>query len=137
MKSFVALGAAGAIVLTPLTFVPGCELIPPQTTSHYSRPGRPIARDRFARVDVFLAGDQPGRRYVVIGDVEVVARSRNTSLKNLLEYARRESRKLGGDAVVDVRAPQSAKARRDACGGAPTSRRTLTGTVVTWESGPR
>lgn len=132
MNPMVAVGAAGAILLSPLTFVPGCELIPPKVSSHYSGPGRPIARGRYARVDVFLAGEDPGRRYGVLGDVEIRARSRNTSLHNLLDYARREARKLGGDAVVEVRSQRAIQASRGACAGAPVTRLTLTGRVVRW-----
>lgn len=132
MNPMVAVGAAGAIILSPLTFIPGCELIPPKISSHYSGPGRPIARDRYARVDVFLAGESPGRSYVILGDVEIRARSRNTGLGNMLDYARREARKLGGDAVVEIRSQQEIQTGRGPCAGAPATRRTLTGTVVRW-----
>jgi len=128
----VTVGAAGAILLSPLTFVPGCELTPPKVTSHYVGPGRPIARDHLAGVDVFLAGRMPDRRYVSLGDIEIRARSRNTSVLNLLDYARSEARKLGGDAVVDMRIEQAVQTSRDARAGAPAGRLTLTGQVVRW-----
>lgn len=133
MNPIVSLGAAGALLLSPLTFVPGCELTPPKIKSHYSGTGRPIARDPRIRVEVFLAGREPGWDYAVVGDVEVMARSRNTSVINMLDYARREARKLGGDAVVDVRIQQAMEASPDACGGSPVKGLTLTGKVVTWE----
>ena len=85
MNPMVMVVAAGAILLTPLTFVPACQVIPPKVTSHYSGPGRPIPRDRLAPVDVFLAGQRLGRDYVVLGDVDIRARSRNTSLANLVD----------------------------------------------------
>jgi hypothetical protein len=128
----VAVGAAAAILLTPLTFVPGCELMPPRISSHYTGPGRPVPRDRSAHVDIFLAGHDPERSFVVLGDVEVHARSRNTSLTNMFDYARGEARKLGGDAVVEVRSERETRFARGPCAGAPTTRRTLTGTVVRW-----
>jgi hypothetical protein len=128
----VAVAAVGAILLSPLTFVPGCELVPPKVSSHYSGPGRPIARARFARVDVFLAGQEPGQPYVVLGDIDIRARSRNTSLHNLLDYARHEARKLGGDAVVEVRVERAIQTSRGACAGAPVTRLTLSGRVVRW-----
>lgn len=132
MNPMVAVGAAGAILLSPLTFVPGCELIPPRITTHYVGPGRPMPRDQYAPVDVFLAGKEPGMSYTVLGHVEIRARSRNTSLSNMLDYARREARKLGGDAVVEIRSEQKTQAARGPCAGSPVTRRVLTGTVVRW-----
>jgi len=133
MNPIVSLGAAGALLLSPLTFVPGCELTPPKIRSHYSGTGRPIARDPHVRVEVFLAGQEPGWDYAVVGDVEIRARSRNTSVINMLDYARREAGKLGGDAVVEVRMQHATEASPDACGGSPVNGLALTGKVVTWK----
>ena len=105
------------------TFVPGCEVIPPRVrtvTTGDTRPARPLD----APVDVFLAGRTPPRRFVEIGTVEVTTGNRNTSLGNLLDSARREARRLGGDALVDVRPPT---------GFDPLPRtRVLTARVVSW-----
>ena len=118
----------GAVLVIP-TFIPGCEQFPPRVTSHYLLPGKPIARDPFAQVPVFLRGDQPTRRYVVIGDIEVLTRGRNTSLGNMIEYASREARKMGGEAILDVwpRPVEDAKASADRRG-----RHVLTAKVVRW-----
>ena len=92
---------AGPDLVVP-TFIPGCEQFPPRITSHYLVPGKPVARNRFAEVGVYLHGEEPSRRYVVIGDVQVLTRSRNTSLSNMIEYASNEACKMGGEALVDV-----------------------------------
>jgi hypothetical protein len=114
-----------------LSFVPGCGLLPPKVTSVYTGIGEPIARPRDARVEVFLAGNLPNRLYVELGQLEVLTRSRNTSLDNMLEYAKREARKLGGEAIVDVwpRAVQSNGRPVD-----PRGRRILTAKIVKWEA---
>ena len=132
MSPMVPVGVAGAILLSPLTFVPGCELTPPKVSSHYVGPGGPIARDRRVGVDLFLAGRMPDRHSVSLGDIEIRARSRNTSVINLLEYARREARRLGGDAVVNVHIDQALQPSRAPCAGTPAARLTLTGQVVRW-----
>lgn len=75
-----AVGAAGAILHSPLTFISGCEQGPPRISFHYTGLGRPVARDGSAPVEIFLAGQDPDRSYVVLGDIEIQARSRNTSL---------------------------------------------------------
>lgn len=116
-----ARGPATGIVIP--TFVPGCELIPPRVSSVYTGKGHPRARRDDARIEVFLAGERPNREFVVVGELEVATGNRNTSLSNLIEYARREARRLGGDAIVDVRPPAST----DRPG-----KRVLTAKVVSW-----
>ena len=126
---------AGALVLLPAieigslptflpTFIPGCELTPPQVTSIYTGEGRPVPRPRDAEVAVFLRGEPPALPYVVVGEVRVSTASRNTSLQNLVEYASREARRLGGDAIVDVW-PRPAT-------GDLAGERILTAQVVNW-----
>jgi len=107
------------------TFVPGCQLSPPQVKSVYAGEGKPIARPRDWTIEIFLAGDLPKRRYVVVGELQVLTRSRNTSLNNMLEYAAREARKMGGDAIVDVW-PRSVSVD-------PRGPRILTAKIVNWE----
>src|SRR5262245_17095489 len=116
--SLVCLSAAidfGPPLVIP-SFIPGCEQFPPRVTAHYLVPGEPVAGEPFAEVGVYLRGQEPERRYVVIGDVEVVARSRNTSLWNMIDYASNEARKMGGEAIVDVwpRASQGVGGSADA-----------------------
>ncbi len=94
-------GGSGIFLVIP-TFISGCEQFPPRVRTTYVGVGKPVPRPRHARVEVFLAGNPPPRPSVVLGEVEVLTRSRNTSLDNLLEYAASEARKLGGDALVDV-----------------------------------
>lgn len=114
----------GSTALFLPTFIPGCELTPPKVTSVYKGKRQPVARPRDADIEVFLAGDLPERRYVVVGELQVLARNRNTSLHNMLEYAAREARKLGGDAIVDVW-PRPASVD-------PQGERILTAKVVNW-----
>jgi hypothetical protein len=126
---------AGALVLLPAieigsrspflpTFIPGCEATPPRVTSVYTGEGLPVPRARDAAVGVFLHGDAPRMRYVVVGEVRVTTSSRVTSLNNLIECAQREARRLGGDAIVDV---WPGPATGDLAG-----QRTLTARVVNW-----
>jgi len=127
---------AGALALLPAieigsrasflpTFIPGCELIPPRVTSTYVGKGRPVPRRRDAVVGVFLRGDGPRQRYVVVGEVRVTTASRVTSLGNLLQCAERAARRMGGDAIVDVW-PRAATSD-------PTGERILTAKVVNWQ----
>ena len=111
------------------TFMPGCEQFSPRVRSTYVGEDKPVPRSQQAPVAVFLSGRDPQRAYIVVGNVEVLARSRNTSLDNLLDHAMREARRLGGDAIVDVvprRAPVARGANR-----AP-GRLVLTASVARW-----
>ena len=122
----------GPVLVIP-TFIPGCEQFPPRVTSRYLLSGKPVAHDRFAGVDVFLRGQRPPRPFFVIGDVEVISRSRNTSLGNMVDYASGAARKMGGDAIVDVW-PRSAEAPGG--GRDPRGRHMLTAKIVRWSLAP-
>jgi len=123
----LCLSMAIEMIVIP-TFIPGCEQFPPRVTARYLVPGKPTARDRFAEVGVYLHGREPARSYVVIGEVEVLTRSRNTSLSDMIDYASVEARKMGGEAIVDVW-PRSVAARGSADSR---GRHQLTAKIVRW-----
>ena len=106
------------------SFLPACEPLPPRTQFFPSGETQPTDRARDANVEVFLAGQSPAREHTVLGEVEVLARSHRTSLNNLLDSARREARKHGGDALMEVRPRAVSSAAR-----APL---VLTAKVVRW-----
>jgi len=85
------------------TFVPGCEQAAPRIRTTLVQAGHPKARAGDAGVALYFAGDPVPGAPRVIGHVELRARGRNTSLDNLVEYARREARRVGGDVLVDAR----------------------------------
>lgn len=66
----------------------------------------------------------PARRYVVVGRVEVRARSRNSHLDNLLGHAARKARDLGADALVDIVPGESSTA---------SGRLVVTANLARWE----
>ena len=84
------------------SFLPGTTIRPYQVRSKYLGPGRPVARPKFAEVDVHFRGQgrPPGGR--TIGIVEVSTTNRNVSIQNLIEGAQIQARRFGGDALVDV-----------------------------------
>jgi hypothetical protein len=126
----LSLGVALEVAVIP-TFIPGCEQFPPHITSRYLIPGKPTARGPRAAVDVYLHGQEPPRYYAVIGEVQVLTRSRNTSLSNMIDYASDEARKMGGGAIVDVwpRAVPGPGGASD-----PQGRRLLTAKIVRWSA---
>jgi hypothetical protein len=111
------------------TFVSGCQQFPPRVRSIYTAEGRPAPRPRGAIVDVFFAGSPPQRSFAVVGTVEVRARSRNSNIDNLLVYAEREARRLGGDALIEVRPRENFPADRER--GA--RRLVITAEVARWQ----
>lgn len=118
-------GTTGAPSFRLATFIPACEPVPPHVQSVYLGRGKPVPRGRFTAVDVFMRGHHPALRYQVIGEVTVSSTSRNVSLWNLIDTAKAEARRLGGEALIDVDPhPQSPDN--------PRGERVLTATVVNW-----
>ncbi len=112
------------------SFVPGCEQFVPRVRSEYTAAGRPTPRDASAPVDVYLRGHEPVRPYQVVGKLELLARSRNTSLENLVDHARRTARGMGGDALLETW-PRDAASLEPPRG--ERGRLYLTASVIRWE----
>ena len=130
------LGIVLGLLLSLLTYVPGCEFLRPVVRSQYSGVHLPVPRSRNAAVEMFLSGNDPTRSYVVLGTVSVQARSRNTSLSNLMHYAQREARRMGGDAIIDIRFQQWTRSSEGIIKSTLEPRGMLTGTVVHVLPGP-
>jgi hypothetical protein len=110
------------------SFVAGCEQAPPRIRTTLLPGDHPRARPRDAAVASFLAGSAVPGTPRVIAHVELRARSRNTSLGNLMDYARREARRVGGELLVDVRPGEAAPDPR----GPGHSPLMLTADIATW-----
>jgi hypothetical protein len=108
----------------PLSFVPACEPLTPKVTFVQSGDAHPAPRDRNAKVEVFLVGSTPERRFVEVGQLEVLGRSSRHNLTSLIEAAQRRARAMGGDALVEVRPNLEVSPRRTPM--------TLTARVVRW-----
>lgn len=85
-----------------LSFVAACGGRPARVEFEPAVTALPPARPRDANVEVFLAGSPPSRRYVPLGSLRVTATHRRMSLANVLELARAEARRRGGDALIEV-----------------------------------
>lgn len=106
------------------SFIPSCEVRHPRIVFTSAVTTLPEPRRRDALVEVFYAGRAPTRRYVVLGEVEVRGRSDRMNFNLLVDHARREARRCGGEALVDVRpAVQTDE---------PRAPMTVTAKVVTW-----
>lgn len=118
--------AAGARTTDPIvaSFLPGCETRAPITRFFPSQAAPRPSRRGDAAVAVYLAGRDPGRGYTVLGEIEVQARKRGVRFDDLVEHARREARRRGGDALLGVR-PRADTATP----GAPPA---MVATVVGW-----
>ncbi len=113
--------------------------------SMYIGSGTPIARPDSAQVEVFLRSDPPSRPYLTVGEVEVSTdRTRRRVAGRLLHYARKEVRKMGGDALIvethsHPTSGTSVPSYNYATGGityhhsGPGMRMTLKGSVIVWK----
>lgn len=119
-----AFGAGPTGAPLPASFVRGCEQFPPEVTASRTGAGPAVKRPRNAPVGLHLLGSPPARRYVVVGCVEVRARSRNSNLDNLLGHAARKARELGADALVDIVPGESSTA---------SGRLVVTANLARWE----
>lgn len=102
-------GRPAAVVAT---FLPSCDASPPRPrlTTTYTAAGRPHAKPADAPVEVFEREADPARRWVALGEVRVLASGPRTSVDDLTDWAKRGARRLGGDALVDVRIDDAASA---------------------------
>ena len=118
-------GAVAHHAFTIGSFIPACEPVPPHVESIFTSAIRPAPRGRFAQVEVFMHGRDPTLHYQVVGVVTVSTRSRNVSLWNLLDSAKAEARRMGGEAIIDV-------FPRPVSNDDPQGARVLTAKVVNW-----
>lgn len=81
-------------------FAAGCVMPPPEIKSLYLGSGLPTPRPDSSQVEVFLRSDPPQRAFSSIGEVEITTQRSKRSMANMLDYARREARKLGADALI-------------------------------------
>jgi uncharacterized protein YbjQ (UPF0145 family) len=114
------------------TFIYSCDASDPapRLRTTYTAPGKPRPRPKGASVEVFEEGKAPARKYVRIGEVNVLASGSRTSVDELTDWARRGARQLGGDAIVNMTCDDAAHAQPKA---GPVGLLYLTATVVSWE----
>lgn len=114
------------------SFIHSCDASDPRPRlrTHFTAAGRPASRPDSATVAVFARAQMPARRYVVLGDVNVLASGSRTSVDELTDWARRGARRLGGDALVDLTWDDAAHVQPPA---GPVGLLYLTATVVRWE----
>lgn len=114
------------------TFLYSCDASNPEprVRTTYTAAGRPRPRPNSAPVEVFRRGQSPARKYVPIGEVNVLASGSRASVDELTEWARRGARRLGGDAIVNVSWDDAASVRPKA---GPVGLLYLTASVVRWE----
>lgn len=114
------------------SFIPACEDATPRPRlrTTFTAAGRPRPRAASAPIEVFQSGQSPTRKYLPLGEVSVLASSSRTSVDDLTEWAQRGARRLGGDAIVDVRWDDAASVRPKA---GPVGLLYLTAQVVRWE----
>jgi hypothetical protein len=79
---------------------------------------------------MFERGHAPARAHEVIGEVRVVASSSRTGTSTLSDWAKREARRLGGDALVDVAWEDAARTTPPA---GPVGLLALDAKVVRWQ----
>jgi hypothetical protein len=124
----------------------GCaSMRAPHISTLYTGPGTPTPKPDSATVEVFLAGTPPERAYTVLGEVQITTDREKRSAQEVLDYAKAEARKLGGDALVDVGTSSevipggvrsytnlyNGKEEHDTYG--PGQRRILKGKAVAWK----
>lgn len=83
-----------------LLFVCGCYR-PPYINSMYTASSTPVPRDPAAEIEVFMEGTSIPSG-LVVGFVEISTERDSRPLQELLEYAKDEARKMGGDCLVGV-----------------------------------
>lgn len=83
-----------------LSFLFGCH-VPPYINSMYTASSTPVPRGPGAEVEVFMEGT-PIPSGLVVGFVEISTERDDRPLQELLEYAKDEARKMGGDCLVGV-----------------------------------
>ena len=86
-----------------LAVAAGCAMPPPHINSMYTGTGEPVAKPDTATIAVFLDTAPPERPFSVIGRVEIATDNDKRTMEDMLFYAREEARKLGGDALVNLK----------------------------------
>jgi hypothetical protein len=140
ISMLVMLSLAGCVSTMP----------PPHINSLYTGPGTPSPRTDSTAVEVFLDTAPPQHAYAVIGRVEITTENDARTLENMLVYAKDEARRLGGDALINLKNTETTTA---SSGGysypvknwvtgevmgvrkvenGPTNRRVLLADVVVW-----
>ena len=119
----------GGVVATFFYACPGPGVAPTVRTS-FTAAARPAPRPKSAKVDVYLRGRKPARRYQLVGTVDVLAHSSHTGVDELQGRAMRAARQMGGDAIVDVWYDDAANVRPRA---GEQGMLYLTASVARWE----
>ncbi len=127
-----AVAVPGARPAALASFIHSCDASDPEPRlrTRFTAAGRPAPRPDSATVEVYERGAAPARRYVAIGEVNVLASGSRTPVHELTDRARRGARRLGGDAIVDVAWDDAASVRPPA---GSVGQLYLTATVVRWE----
>jgi hypothetical protein len=114
------------------TFMYSCDASDPEPRlrTTYTAAGRPRPRSNTSWVETFPQGQAPARKFVVIGEVSVLASGPRTSVDQLTDCAKRGARRLGGDAIVNVSWDDAAHVQPKA---GPVGLKYLTASVVSWE----
>lgn len=114
------------------SFIYSCDASAPQPRlrTTWTGPGRPHPRSRLSTVEVFPRGKSPAKKFVPIGEVNVLASGSRTSVDELTDWAKRGARRLGGDAIVNVNWDDAASVKPKA---GPVGLLYLTATVVRWD----
>jgi len=107
VMSVLVCGCATEHGLTPeVPRPPGESLQPPHVNALFLGTGVPVPRPDTALVEVYTRTSPPSREVIVIGTVEVFTENDTRTNENMLWYARREARRLGGDALVNLETSQ-------------------------------
>lgn len=96
------LPAPGTPIVATFMYACDSEEPRPKLTTHYTGEGRPQPKPKDAPVWLYEKGQEPGRAFEVIGEVQVLSSSSRTGPDVLKDWAIRGARELGGDAVVAV-----------------------------------
>jgi len=89
-------------VLTAVASSCATTMPPPNINTMYTATGTPTPRPDSALVEVFMKGNAPKREHEVLGQVEIATENQSRTLEEMLNYARKEARRLGGDALVGL-----------------------------------
>lgn len=94
-----------ALALAACSGVGGCTSMmpPPHINSMYTGTGSPSPRPDSSLVEVYLDTAPPKRQFAVIGRVEIATENDSRTLENMLSYARAEARRLGGEALINIK----------------------------------
>jgi len=101
-------GSRGFVLVACLVSLLGCAMHPPYINSIYTGQwAPPTAKPDSATVEVYRDTSAPDRVYTTVGRVVIASDNRKQTLESMLDYARAEARKMGGDALVNVKTSES------------------------------